>query len=275
MDEQNQASSCCGGSESCCGHCRDWLKKHKFVRIILVIFLVLAALSLIKGERRGGKYWNDQQNNFTVSAQGKVFAKPDIANLTAGVNTEPQKTVSQATKMNTEKMNAVIKAAKGAGVDDKDIQTSNYNISPQYNWDNGQQTLIGYGVNNQVTIKIRDLEKVDDVIQAVTEAGANTVGGVNFTIDDQEKLKAEARKQAIDLAKVKAKEIAKEAGMKIGEIINVSETANVPTPYPMAYGRGGADVMMAKEVALAPTIEAGQQEVTVDVTLTYRVGKGW
>lgn len=272
MDQQDQ-TSCCGGEGSCCGHCCGWFKKHKWFRIFLVICFLLAFAALINGGRHEGKY-KDQQNNFQVTAQGKVYAKPDVATFDAGVTTEPQKTVSQAVKINTDKMNAVIDAAKKAGVKAEDIKTTNYSINPQYNWDNGKQTLIGYGVNNQVTIKIRDLEKVDDTIQAVTNAGANTVGSVNFTIDDQETVKAEARKEAIQLAKAKAKEIAKEAGMKIGEIINVTESSNGYVP-PIMYARSDMMAKTAVESAPAPTIEAGQQEITVDVTLTYKVGKGW
>jgi len=271
MNEEQNQQQCCGGENSCCSHCCGWIKKHKWFRIVLVICFLLAFATLFTGNCREGRYSKDQQdNNFQVSAQGKVYAKPDVAIFSAGVTTEPQRTVSQAVKLNTDKMNAVIDAAKKAGVKDEDIKTTNYSINPQYSWDLGKQTLIGYGVNNQVAIKIRDLEKVDDTIQSVTEAGANTVGGVNFTIDDQEVVKAEARKEAIALAKAKAKEIAKEAGMKIGEIINVTESSNGYVP-PIMYARSDMMAKSMTESAPAPQIEAGQQEITVDVTLTYKI----
>lgn len=268
MDEQNQSSSCCGGEEKCCCCFGNWHKKHVWMKIslIIVFFLAFVAIAKVSYFERDDR----QPENFNVSAQGKVFAKPDVATFTAGVTTEPQRTVSVAVKMNTEKMNAVIKKIKDLGVEDKDIQTSNYSISPQYNWDSGQQRLIGYGVHNQVTVKVRNLDKVDDIIQGVTDAGANQVGNVSFTIDDQDALKAQARAEAIEKAQAKAQEIAKESGLKLGKLVNVSESYDVPTPYPL-YGIGGGPMEKSMDVAVAPQVETGQQQITVDVLLTYRV----
>jgi len=209
---------------------------------------------------------------FSATATGKVFAKPDIANLTVGIKTEPKATAAEAVKDNTKKMNEIIEALKKMEIEEKDIKTTNYSLNPYYDWSSGRQVLRGYEISQNVTVKIRDLDKIGEAIAKTTEKGANQVGNIEFTIDDEYELKAEARAGAIEKAKEKAEAIVKETGMKLGKIVNVYENQVYAQPVyanyvakDMAYGMGGAS-----EVAV-PSIQTGQNEVSVEVTVVWEV----
>jgi len=225
-----------------------------------------------------------------VNGEGKALVKPDIATINFGVTAEAPKS-QDAVNQSNEKMSAVLKAVKDSGVEDKDIKTTYYNLSPIYGQDRSilpmgsgvssdssalyypypsSTKITGYRLEQQVEVKIRNLDKVNEVIDKVTTAGANNVSGPQFTVDDMEKVREEAREMAIINAKEKAKTLAKQAGLKLDKLMNVSEGYY---GYPMAYGLGGANVSekdMASP-AIAPQIEPGQTEVTINVTLTYRI----
>ena len=212
----------------------------------------------------------EPQNRFSVSAEGKVSARPDVAIVNFGVMTE-RPNVAQATKENTQKMNEVIKAVKESGVADKDIRTTMYQLNPAYEYPpNARPYIRGYSLNQQVEVKVRNFDKVGDIIEGATAAGANEVGSLQFTIDDPEALKAQARKEAIEKAKDKAKEIADEADMRLGRLMNVSEGGYTPPPMPM-YAKTYALDSMGAEAAPAPAIQAGEQDIVVSVTLMYEV----
>jgi len=203
-----------------------------------------------------------------VSGTGKAYAKPDIAVVNFGVQTEALKS-QDAVDQNNTKMNAVTKAIKDLGVADKDIQTTAYNLNPVYDWtQNGGRRFKGYSLNQQITVKIRNFDKINDILDKATVAGANDVGQLQFTVDDMEKVKAQARQEAIAQAKVKAQEMAKEAGLSLGRLVNVSESYGGGYPAPMyatAMDVGGA------EKSVAPNVQAGQMEVNVSVNLTYKL----
>jgi len=209
------------------------------------------------------------QNQITVSGEGKVYAKPDIALVSLGV-TSQRATVADVTKSNTDKMNAVIQAVKDLGIDEKDIQTTNYNLTPNYNWTEKTGSIFqGYTLDQNVQVKIRDFTKIGDVLSQATTKGANLVGSLQFTIDNPEQLKEQARAKAIAQAKANAQNLASESGIGLGRIINVFESSN---PYPVIYntkamGMGGA----APESAPIPTVQPGQQEIDVTINLTYQV----
>jgi uncharacterized protein YggE len=168
--------------------------------IASAVVLILAVVNLGKTPSRIEVSTAEPANRFSVSAEGKVTAKPDVAILSFGVMTE-RSTVAQVTKENTDKMNAVIAAIKDNKIEDKDIKTTMYQLNPAYEYPpNARPYIRGYSLNQQVRVKVRDFETVGDVIAAATGAGANEVGSLQFTIDDPEALKAEARKEAIGKA---------------------------------------------------------------------------
>ncbi|MFH1890309.1 MAG: SIMPL domain-containing protein [Candidatus Kuenenbacteria bacterium] len=241
-------------------------KQKFFLRLLGVLCLsaiIILALTFLWKSPASPQY-------FSATATGRIFAKPDIANLTFGFQTEIKKTAVQAVDENSTKMNNIINSLKDLGIEAKDIKTTNYGLNPIYDWtDNRDRQLKGYQANQNVTVKIRDLDKIGEAIARTAEQGANQVGNISFSIDDEDELKAKARDEAIVKAKDKAKDIAKTAGMKLGKIINVYENqANYPSPMyssDMAFGMGGAEKIEA------PSIETGENEVTVEVTLVYEV----
>lgn len=244
------------------------MDKQKFVLKLLTTLGVVAIVivSLVMMSQK-----NEMDYQFSATATGKVFAKPDIANLTVGIKTEAKATAAEAVKDNTKKMNEIIEALKKVGIEEKDIKTTNYNLNPVYDWSTSRQILRGYEISQNVAVKIRDLDKIGEAIAKTTEKGANQIGNIEFTIDDEYELKAQARDGAIEKATEKAKEIAAKTGMKLGKIVNVYENQVYNQPIyanyakDMAYGLGGASEISA------PTIQTGQNEVSVEVTVVWEV----
>jgi len=237
---------------------------------IVITLLVLGILVFMGWEMRYQYKTFEQQNanQITVSGEGKIYAKPDIALVNLGVSSKSN-TVAEVTKSNTDKMNAIIEAVKALGIDEKDIQTTNYNLSPYYNYTQKLGSVFqGYTLDQNIQVKIRDFTKIGDILSQTTAAGANTAGDLQFTIDNPEQLKEQARAQAIAQAKANAQNLSKESGIALGKLINVFENS---TPYPVVYNSAkmmGAGVAEAPSV---PTIQPGQQEIDVTINLTYQV----
>ena len=213
----------------------------------------------------------DQQNmnQVTVSGEGKVYAKPDIALVNLGVETKGQTTAEVISK-NTEKMNAVTQSVKDQGVEEKDIKTTNYNLAPLYNWTEGAGRVFqGYTLTQNLQVKIRDFTKVGEILKQAVAKGANLTSNLQFTIENPEQFKQEARAKAIEQAKQNAQNLAEVSGIALGRLVNVHES-NFPM-YELAkgigYGGGGIEAMAAP----APSIQPGQSEISVTINLTYQV----
>jgi len=252
----------------------------KALLVILSVFLVTLIISTavdIQNKIKEGKYIGQEietKNTITVSDSGEIYAKPDLALITFSVKTE-EKTVTGALSKNTEKMNAVIDFVKSQGVEEKDLKTTSFNIYPRYEYQRveteiypyppGKRVLVGYEVTQSLEVKIRDMKKNGDILQGATDAGANQVGDLQFTIDKEDELKKQAREQAIEKAKTKAKELAAQLGVKLIRIVNFSEGVSIPRIYGLeesvAMGKGGE----------APQIETGENKITVTVTITYEI----
>jgi uncharacterized protein YggE len=208
-----------------------------------------------------------ERNTITVSGEGKVVGIPDIANIDLGTTVE-RATVGAAQAENTKTMNALIDEIKKLGVDQKDIQTTSYNVFPQYDYNDGKQRLRGYSVSQNVHVKIRDLEKVGDIVGKAGSLGANQIGGISFSVDDPEALKAEARVKALENAKDKAEALAEIAGVKLRRVVSFSESFG-GTPQPYYYARDAA--AGAEAQSAAPTLEAGSSEINATVNITYEI----
>jgi len=178
-------------------------------------------------------------------------------------------TVAQAREDAATSMTAITNAVKADGVADKDIQTEQLNISPEYDYSNNRQTLKGFRVTNTVTVKVRQIDDTSKVVDDAVAAGGNDtqIQGVMFTIDNPDDLKTQARKQAVDDAKNKAQTLASASGVSVGQAIDIAESGAVQ-PIPFA-----ADAVKSAAGAAAPStpIEPGQVDVTVDVTITWGI----
>lgn len=209
-----------------------------------------------------------ERNVITVSGEGKVVGIPDIATIDLGTTIE-KSTVAEAQKENTRIMNQLVEQLKSAKVDKKDIQTTSYNVNPNYDWNNGKQTLRSYSVAQNVHVKIRNLDAVGDIIGKAGALGVNQIGGIQFTVDEPEKLKEEARAKALENAKAKASALAAVAGIKLRRVISFDESQGGMYPPPIFYAKEGMGG--GPDIAAAPRVEAGSTEITVHVNLTYEI----
>jgi uncharacterized protein YggE len=206
-----------------------------------------------------------------VSGIGEVSITPDLATLNLGVTTQ-ELTVALAQSKSTEAMDKVMKALTDAGIAQKDIQTGYFNISQQTRWDDLKRidTPIGYQVTNMVTVKIREIAKVGDIIDAVVVAGGDLIriNGINFSVEEPSKYYAEAREKAMVAAKGKAEELAKLAGLTLGKPTYIAENAQY-TPY---YGYANYAVRVpSADASTGTSISPGETKVTLTVEVAYSV----
>jgi hypothetical protein len=236
---------------------------------IVVLVLALSAIWLVQSIDQMRQEGN-VSDTLMVSGTGKILAKPDIAITDLAINVEAPTAASAQTEAN-KKSQAVVDFLKGRGIEEEDIRTSSYNIYPQYDYTDGRSIIRGYQVTQSLTVKIREMDKANTVLDGVVDAGVNQVGGLNFTIDDPEQLKADARAKAIADANEKAKELEDQLGVNLGKIVSFSEMQD--GYYPVAYmksdmmaaGRGGGSE------AAPMALPAGENEIVVTVNITYQI----
>lgn len=204
----------------------------------------------------------------TVSGTGKVRGTPDIAVVTAGF-TAGGLDVGAVQQQANRKMSALVDAVKAAGVAAVDIRTVEFSTYPQYAYAEREAPRItGYEVRESIEIRIHDLERVNAILDAATRAGATNISGLQFTIDEPEALRAEARAKAINEARAKASAIADALGVTLGRPVAFSDSGDVfmPPPIPFALeGRGGAGG------DISPKVEQGTNEITASVSVTYEL----
>lgn len=203
----------------------------------------------------------------TVSGQGEVKAVPDRADLSAGVTTTAA-TAKDALAANSRAMNAVFDTLKRAGIPEKDMQTSNFSVYPQYQECKPDTTcprqIVGYQVSNTVSVSV-DMAKTGAVLDALVSSGANDIGGVSFSIRDPGSLMAEARAAAVKDAVARAETYAKAAGVKLGPILSIQEgEGEAPSPV---Y----AKMVTVTAMRAAPPMAAGEQTVSASVTITWTI----
>ena len=236
------------------------------VGALLVIFLAALAINSFKQFKYIGQSY-EYRKTINVSGKGMVFAKPDIGQVDLSVLVESD-TVAKAVAESNNKMNKINQAIKELGVKEEDLKTTAYNINPKYQYTAGKSVIVGYEVYQTLQIKIRDLDKSSQILEKAAGLGANQVGSLTFTMDDEEKLKDEARKKAIEDAKSKAKEIASSLGIRLGKVLGFSESLGSDAGQ-VYYGIGGAEGRGGG--APVPAIQTGQNEIIVNVDLMYEV----
>lgn len=266
-------------------------KTKNILYLILSLFILVLSYGVVSYVNTYSKSIQpDAYRRFSVLAEGKVVAKPDIAEFNFSIISEG-KNLSQIQKENTEKANNAINFLKQNGIEEKDIKTTNYNITPKYTYYNcgiepmsypvqgnslrsepkpcPPPQITGYTITQTIKVKMRDFSKIGNILSGIVEYGANNVSALSFTIDDLTKLENEAREQAIQKAKEKAQNIAKSGGFKLGNILSIDE-GYLPYLYSAnkSLGVGGG---MPEATSLAPQIEPGSTEVKVTVTLTYEI----
>lgn len=242
---------------------------------VLALFLAAKAIDAFGNI---GRTTNPYQTTITVEGTGEAASIPDVARVTFSV-TESAPLVSDAQTKATEKTDAALVAMGELDIEEKDLKTLSYNIYPQYEYQAPCYTgvcpptraprITGYEVSQTVEVTVRDTAKAGDVLQALGTTEVQNISGPNFTVDDADSVKAEAREMAIAEAKEKAKKLAKELGVSLGKVVSFYENQ----AYPMYdYGYGG-DMRMESAAAnvKAPTLPTGEQETSVSVSITYEI----
>ena len=208
-----------------------------------------------------------QPAGITVSGEGVAYAAPDIAKIRFGVQ-HTARTVTDVRNNLDSKIGDMKKQLEGLDVADKDIKTVEYSLYPERDYRRTPAYITGYTGRHTLEVTIRDLDKVNDIVDAITRVGVNDISNVTFDIDDSDEWIKEARSEAIKEAKDKAKDIAKDADVKLGKLVSIQENIGGGfEPYPYMYGRGGGEDAVA-----SPSIEPGSQEIRVNVTLIYEIG---
>lgn len=215
--------------------------------------------------------------SFDVSAEGSVVAVPDIATFSFTVISEGDTNLAALQTDNAQKVSAISSFIEGKNIDKKDIKTTEYSINPRYKQCYAYREpsgvcppleIVGYTVRQSTIVKIRDFNIIGDVLAGVVDSGANSVSQLQFSIDDETILEAQAREEAIKKAYEKAKQIAKAGNFNIGKILDISEGYSYPYN---SYYKAETIGIGGDSATFAPSIEAGSQEIIINVTITYEI----
>src|SRR5713101_1368529 len=198
----------------------------------------------------------------SVTGEATVSVPPDLAEIDGGVTSEA-KTAREASEANNAAMGKVLQALKGAGIEAKDIQTARLSLQPQSAPNrSGPSAIAGYRASNRVTIRVRDVTKVANVIDTLVGAGANDIGGIHFVVSQASKLLDEARERAVADARRKAEIYAKAAGVTLGAPLSISEEGNsAPVPYRR----------MAAGMAASAPVAQGEETLQVTVSVSWAI----
>lgn len=214
-----------------------------------------------------------QQAFILVSGSGDVQAAPDMAILDLTVLREA-KSAREAMTDNNKAMTQVLAAMKEAGIAERDLQTSGINIQPTYTYPtekNGLKApkITGYSVTNGLTVRVRDLDKVGSLLDKSIDLGVNQSGGLRFVNDDPSKQLMAARKKAMENAMEKAKILTETAGAKLGNVLEINEYSNNPSPTPMY--RNKIVAMSAEASGDSVPVSAGENSYNVNVTVKFEI----
>jgi hypothetical protein len=214
----------------------------------------------------------DQVSSISVTGEAHISVPPDLAQIDAGTTSEA-KTAREASDANNAAMGKVLLALKGAGIEEKDYQTSRLSLQPQYSQSQissgkpgAPPAMVGYRASNRVAIRLRDVTKVSNVIDTLVSAGANEIGGITFMVSQASKLLDDAREQAVADARRKAEIYAKAAGVTLGLPISISEQG---AAQPVFRARTAAPM-----AAVPAAIAHGEETLSISVAVTWAIKQG-
>jgi uncharacterized protein YggE len=245
--------------------------RHWFWLLINAVLVVAIFIGLVLGAsimRQSNAVIPSR--TISVSAEGDAHIAPDLATLNFSVVSQGV-TAEQVQKANTDKINLAVDYLKKQGVESKDIQTSQYQLYPRYRYDKdtSEQSISGYELTQTVTVKIRALDKAGAIVGGLSAAGVNQISSFAYSVEDPEASQNAARKEAFDKALTKARAMADQVGVKIARVVTFSESFNGGyPPIPYYYGR---EMAMDAKGGSAPSLEPGQEEIVVSVTVTYEI----
>jgi len=255
---------------------RSFIKAATVAVFLLAILILVSIFSEFKEYRYiGGGV--PVANTIAVSGEGEVFAVPDVATFTFSVMDEKE-TAQEAQDISAGKVNKILEYLTGEGIEEKDVKTTSYNVFPQYdyirgvcnefNCPAGKREFRGFEVRQTVQVTVRDTEQAGTLLAGIGELGADNISGLNFTIEDEEELKSEAREMAIDQAREKAEELADQLDVDLVRVVNFSESG--PGIYRGAYG-GDFAIAVESAAVKAPEIPTGENKISSYVTVVYEI----
>lgn len=245
---------------------------RKIVSVALVMLIVIMALfgfEQIRKLSQGAPV--NEIRSVNVQGEGRVTFAPELAEIVFTVVSEgfTPRIVQDA---NTQKMNRATNYLKQQGIEERDMKTTGYFLNPRYSFPQrgGTPVITGYELTQNLSVKVRDLNNVGDILAGVVEQGVNQTSGLSFTVDEDrlEELKDEARTSAFADAKEKARAMADAAGVRLGSVVGFSESFHgIPIRYDFAKVEFGG----AASAPLAPEVQPGSQEIAVSVNITYQI----
>jgi uncharacterized protein len=209
------------------------------------------------------------EHTISVTGTGRVLVKPDVADISLGVSVQRAK-AKDSEQVAAAQMAAVVAALKAAGVGDTDIQTANVSLQPIYDYSTSKAVITGYETDNIVAITIRDISKVGDTIDAAVAAGATSVNGITFRVDNPTTVEAQARQAAMLDAKSKATTLAAAAGVTITGVASISEVS-ATAPQPIYYDRAAAASAPSMAAPVTTPVQPGNVETDITVTVVYLI----
>jgi uncharacterized protein YggE len=227
------------------------------------LIVAVAVLALRPGPVAGAPATDTPaEHTITVSGSGKVTIVPDVARISLGV-TVTKPSVKAVREAGAQAMNDIIAAVKALGVDEKDVQTTNLSLYPQYATGSSSK-IVGYQISEQITVTVRDLDKAGDVVDAAAAKGANNVNGISFESGDPVKAQNDARAAAVAAARVSAQAMAAAGNVSLGGVISITDASPI-TPIWYGAARAGAIGDMATPV------EPGTQDLSATVTVVFAI----
>ena len=235
------------------------------IQLALLVSAALASAPFASAQEKPAML-SDGGTLLQVSAHGESSRTPDVAEMSAGVVTQ-NADANAALRENANRMTAVVAALKKAGVAERDIQSSRIDLNPQYNYQQNQPPKItGYQASNTVNVRLRDIARTGDVLDALVKQGANQINGPTFRIDKPDAAMDEARTDAIKQAQSRPDLYAAATGLKVRRIVSISESGEMAQPpRPM--------MMMAKTADAATPVAAGENTMAVDLNVVYELGR--
>jgi uncharacterized protein len=203
----------------------------------------------------------------SISAQAEASRAPDIATLSSGVVTQAAD-ANAAMRANAEQMSRLMGAIKAAGIAERDVQTSGINLSPQYRYAENQPPVItGYQASNTVNLKVRDIGKLGQVLDALVASGANQINGPTFEIEDAEGVQDIARADALKKAQARAEVYAASLGMRVRRIVSISEGGSFQPPRPMMAMRA------MQQDSMATSVSPGETTLSANLDVVFELGR--
>lgn len=205
----------------------------------------------------------------SIATTAEATRVPDVATISTGVVTQAAD-ANAAMRANAVQMGKVMAALRGAGIAERDIQTSGISLNPQYRYaENQPPTITGYQASNTVNVKVRDLARLGKVLDTLAAQGANQINGPSFEVDKPDEAYAEARVSALRKAQAQARTYADALGLQVRRIVSISEGgASLPRPMPMVRAMA-SDAMMAKETSVAP----GETTLSIGIEVVFELGR--